>query len=91
MAKQDGRSVTKPDIREIVSEIVSDASDRILEGIGRMFERQNRMFDRRFGNLEAGHADMKRQLTDLKVDTPTRKQFQDLDERVEILEAEHMD
>ena len=34
---------------------------------------------------------MERQLNDLKLDTPTRKQFQDFDERVEILEAHHMD
>lgn len=83
MAKQDGGSVTKKDVRVIVSEIVFEHSERILEDVGRMFEQQKKTFDQRFRKLEEGLADLKRQLTDLKVDTPTRKEFQDLDERVE--------
>ena len=83
MAKQNGGSITKKDVRAIVTEIVSDALERILEGVEGMFEQQNRTFDRRFRKLESGHADLKRQLTDLKVDTPTRSEFDELKGRVD--------
>ena len=38
MAKQDSGSIAKKDVRGIVTEILNDAAERILEGVERMFE-----------------------------------------------------
>ena len=71
--------------------------DQILEpvlgdmdkDIKNLKEEMNNRFDRtdyRLDKLESGQSDLSRQLNDVKMDTPTRKEFIDLKSRVDKLE-----
>jgi len=88
MGKRNDKPATGTDVLKIVNE----AADAILTGVERMFKAQDKHYDERFDRydkrfdrvdqrlvkLEAGQSDLKRQLTDLKLDAPTRKEFNTL-------------
>jgi chromosome segregation ATPase len=74
----------------VAKQMLDQAVEAILKGVEGLFEDQNKRYDKRFDQvdqrldkLEAGQSDLKRQLTDLKLDAPTRKEFNDLKERVD--------
>ena len=81
----------------VTNKTLGQAVDVIIHGVERMFDKQDKRIDQRFkqvdgrlekvdGRLEkveAGQADIKRQLTDLKLDTPTRQEFLELKARVD--------
>lgn len=51
--------------------MLNEAVDAILKGVGLMFAKQNKRIDA----LANGQREMKRQISDLKYDTPARKEF----------------
>ena len=59
--------------------MLDEAVEAILNGMQRMFSKQ----DKRFDKLEAGQMDLQRQISDLKYDTPTQKEFDTLKSRVD--------
>jgi hypothetical protein len=72
--------MTKHDPNEPVTRaLLDDAVHAILEGIEAMFEER----DKRFDKIDAGQRELRRQTRDLKHDTPTQKEFDDLKARVE--------
>ena len=70
MAKGDKEMATKADIREAV--------DAILAGLDEIVKKINVRFDK----IEAGQLALKRHVSDLKYDTPSQKEFDDLKRRV---------
>ena len=66
----------------VTKEMLDQAVDAILKGVERMFTVQDKKNNRRFSRLEAGQSDLKRQINDLKANTPTRKEFDDLKAKV---------
>ncbi len=70
----------KVDPKELVNRgMLDEAVDAILEGIELMFSKQGKRFDK----LEAGQKDLQRQISDLKYDTPTQKEFNILKSKVD--------
>lgn len=79
MVKNNVSPATKRDVQKIVAQ----AMELLLKGVEKMFEKQEKKHNGRFDKLEAGQSDLKRQLTNLKLDTPTRKEFEELKEKVD--------
>ena len=81
----------KVDPKEPVSRgVLDEAVEAILKGVETMFGNfrgeMNTKFskvDDRFDKLEAGQKDLQRQISDLKYDTPTQKEFDTLKSRVD--------
>ena len=46
------KSATKREVKEIVASVVSDAVDKVLKGVDRMFSEQNKRVDKRFDKVE---------------------------------------
>ena len=78
---------TKDDVRQIVDKavktdvfkLVSEATDAILKGVDKLHAGHEKRFDK----LEAGQLELKRQIRDLKHDTPSKQSFDDLKARVD--------
>ena len=65
--------------------VLDEAVEAILNGMNKMFSERDKRFDqidRRLDKLEAGQKMLQRQITDLKIDTPTRNEFDELKGRV---------
>ncbi len=78
-------SLTKKDlkdVKEIVTKTVVEASEAILEGVGEMFKLQNERLDERFIKIETDISHLGQDVHDLKYDTPSRKEFEDLKVKV---------
>ena len=72
--------MNKVDPEEPVSRgVLDEAVEAILKGIEVMFSKQGKHFDK----LEAGQKDLQRQISDLKLDTPTQKEFDTLKSKVD--------
>jgi hypothetical protein len=70
----------KVDPKEPVSRgMLDEAVEAILKGVELMFSKQEKSFDK----LEAGQKDLQRQIGDLKLDTPTQKEFDTLKSKVD--------
>ena len=70
--------------------VLDEAVEAILKGVEKMFGNlrgeMNAKFarvDERFDKLEAGQKDLQRQISDLKYDTPTQKEFDTLKSKVD--------
>ena len=73
--------------------MLDEAVEAILNGMNKMFsERDKRLdkndnrldsIDKRLERLEAGQKMLRRQVSDLKYDTPTRNEFDELKARVD--------
>ena len=65
--------------------MLTEATDAILNGMQSMFDEQNAKLDKRFGKVETDikymHDSLKKEIDELKYDTPTRKEFTDLKDR----------
>ena len=88
----DKRPLTKKDLFEAlkampteksVNKIVIDASHTVLEGVGVLLKELRDEINSRFDKLETGHKGLQRQINDLKYDTPTKKEFKELEDRVD--------
>lgn len=64
--------------RKEVFEMVSQASEAVLTGVERMIQKLDKKVDRGFEELRTGQRDFQRQINDLKINTPTRKEFEEL-------------
>ena len=81
----------KTDPKEPVSKgVLDDAVEAFLNGVERMFGNlrgeMNTKFvkvDEKFDKLEAGQKDLQRQISDLKYDTLTQKDFDTLKSKVD--------
>jgi uncharacterized membrane-anchored protein YhcB (DUF1043 family) len=81
----------KVDPKEPVNRgVLDEAVEAILKGVETMFGNfrgeMNTKFakvDERFDKLEAGQKDLQRQISDLKYDTPTQKEFDTLKSKVD--------
>jgi TolA-binding protein len=104
MAQGDSVPATKQDVREIVTavlakaglatkkdvhQVVEQGNSLVLAAVEKMVEDQNKQIDQRFDKVESDVADVRRQLTDLKADTSTRKETDELKRRLERLEGFH--
>ena len=74
--------MAKPNIKKIRKEAVtfsmlSDATDTILTGV-------QKMFDKLENKVDFNHTDLKHQISDLKYDTPSLKDFESLKKRVDL-------
>lgn len=87
----DKQPLTKKDLLEVLKEmpteksvdkIVIDASHTVLEGVGVLLKELREEMNSRFDKLETGHKELQRQINDLKCDTPTKKEFKELEDRV---------
>jgi hypothetical protein len=67
----------------VTNEMLQQAVDAVINGIEQMFKSQNKMLDKRFNGIENGIRDVRRRLTDIKLDTPSNKEFEDLKSKVE--------
>ncbi len=63
--------------------VLDEAVEAILNGMESMFSKQ----DKRFDKLESGQKDLQCQISDLKYDTPTQKEFDTL--KIESINATH--
>jgi hypothetical protein len=92
------RSMTKRDPKALVTnKTLGQAVDAILNGVERMFDKQNKQINKRFkkvderfkkvdqklGRIETDVRDTHRRMIDLEVDTPTRTEFHNLKARVD--------
>lgn len=70
----------------VTNEMLQQAVDAIIAGVERMLgdglSGLRTEMTTRFEKLESGQRDIKRQINDLKIDIPTRKEFEDLKSRV---------
>lgn len=83
MAKKD----SKKNINEslVTFGMLSDAMDTLLNGMQGMFDDLNTKLDKRFNKVETDmkyvHDSLKKEIDELKFDSPTRKEFNDLRDR----------
>jgi hypothetical protein len=89
MAKNDNSPATKADVKEIVTGALREFWDSALEPmftkiLGRLDKMEGRLdkVETRLTKVEFGQRDIKRRLNDLKMDTPTRREFDELRGRV---------
>lgn len=83
--------MTKADPNSLVTfQMLEEAVDAILIGVGEMFKDQDKKYEKRFNKLETGVGEirgdirrLKENVLDLQVDTPTRKEFNLLKSRVD--------
>ncbi len=73
-------NMAKPDVKKLRNQAVnfgmlSDATDTILTGV-------QKMFDKLENKVDFNHSDLKHQISDLKYDTPSLKDFESLKKRV---------
>ncbi len=81
----------KTDPKEPVSRgVLDEAVEAVLKGVEKMFgnlcgemNARYTKVDGRFDKLESGREDLQRQISDLKLDTPTQKEFGTIKRRVE--------
>jgi len=85
MTKNDNGLATKKDVFEIVAQ----ASDLILKTMEEMFRRQDKKYGERFDKVEreitglkSGQYEIKKSISDLQVDTPSRGEFNRLKAKV---------
>ena len=55
---------TEKRVREITNEIVGDAADKVLEGVERMFSKQNKHINKRFETQNSKIESIKSELKD---------------------------
>lgn len=63
----------------VTRKTLDEAVDTILQGVEGLFKELNKRFD----DLEFEQREIKRQISDLKYDIPTRKEFNELKDRVD--------
>jgi hypothetical protein len=63
----------------VTKKTLDEAVDTILQGVEGLFKELNKRFD----DLEFEQREIKRQIGDLKYDMPTRKEFNELKDRVD--------
>ena len=92
--------MAKPDVKKIRKQAVnfgmlSDATDTILTGVQKMFDNLrgestksffsvSKKFEKLEDKIDFVHADLKHQISDLKYDTPSLKDFESLKRRVNL-------
>ena len=64
---------------EKLKQVTADGVDAILSGMDHLWER----IDARFTKVEGNRADVRQPLNDLKADTPTRKELDNLKAQVD--------
>lgn len=79
----------KPVTKQEMSNALQEVTDTILNGVGEMLKGVEKRIGgleetmtQRFDQLEAGQRDLQRQVTDLKLDTPTRGELERLQKKV---------
>ena len=83
MAKADtNEPVTRGMLDEAVEAILKGV-DELVNGLRGEMNTRFEKVDIRFDKLDAGQRDLQRQINDLKYDTPTQKEFEDLKTRVD--------
>jgi len=78
----ENKPVTKKELNETLIKTLSEFSDALLAGVEKMIGNLRKDMNRGFGELKTGHRDLQRQVTALKTDTPTMKEFTELKEKV---------
>lgn len=63
----------------VTKKTLDEAVDAILQGVEGLFEELNKRFD----DLEFQQREIKRQIGDLKYDAPTRREYDELKDRVD--------
>ncbi|MCX6705510.1 MAG: hypothetical protein NTV24_00165 [Candidatus Woesebacteria bacterium] len=85
--------MTKPDVKKLRKQVVnfgmlSDAIDTILVGVQKMFDELRAEIKKGFENTDNKinfiHSDLHHQITDLKYDTPSLKDFESIKKRVDL-------
>lgn len=68
--------------------MLSDAMDTLLNGMQSMFDDLNIKLDKRFDKVDLyakyNHDSLQKQIDELKFDTPTRKEFNNLKDRFDM-------
>lgn len=70
----------------VTMRMLNEAVDAILRGVERMFDKQDKRIgrmDTRLARVETDVRDIRRRMIDHELDTPTRKEFNDLKTRVD--------
>lgn len=93
-------NMAKPNVSKLRKKVVnfgmlSDATDTVLTGVQKMFDNLrvelttsfgsvNKRFEKLEDKVDFVHADLKHQISDLKYDTPSLKDFESLKKRVDF-------
>jgi prefoldin subunit 5 len=76
--------MAKRDLKAYVTnETLDQAVESITEGMDNLLKEIKKTLRRELEPMKTDIKDVRRQLTDLKVDTPTRREFEDLKSRVD--------
>ena len=67
----------------VTKTMLQEAVDAILDGMNNLAEDIKKEINLRFEENSAEHADIKHQISDLKYDTPSMKEFNDLKTKVD--------
>jgi len=87
LTKKDLESVLRDVLKNLPTRkemfgIVSQSSEAVICGVEKMIDGLRDEMNRGFDELKTGQKDLQRQITDLKTDTPTMKEFNKLKEKM---------
>jgi len=67
----------------VTNKTLGQSVETIIHGVERMFKAQNKLLDKRFNTIETDVRDIRRRMIDHEVDTPTKKEFNELKSRID--------
>ena len=87
LTKKDLESVLSNILKDVptkkdVFEMVIQSSEAVISGVEKMIDGLRDETKMGFSELKSGHRDLQRQVSDLKTDTPTKKEFEELRSKV---------
>lgn len=87
LTKKDLESVFHNALKDLptkkeVFEMISQSNEAVIGGVEKMIDGLRDEMHTGFDKLKAGQRYLQRQINDLKADTPTKKEFTDLKEKV---------
>jgi len=84
IARSEIRGIVKQEISDTISEVIIPAFDQVYKAIGKV---DLKLEDFR-AETENNFSDIGRQINDLKIDTPSKKEFLGHEDRIHKLEYE---
>lgn len=82
------REVVRTEMLNVVTEVIIPALDQVYSAIDGTDKNLNRKLDDFMAKTENNFSDVKRQINDLRMDTPSREEFKKHDHRIQRLENE---
>lgn len=82
------RGVVRAEMLNVVKEMIIPALDQVYSAIDGTDKNLNRKLDDFMAKTENNFSDVKRQINDLRMDTPSREEFNKHGQRIQRLENE---